>query len=168
MPVWIIPVVWAAVCWLLSLRRTPFAAGWFVISVGLAAFGDLCVTLAEGVHHTIPGIVAATFGGCVLPGVCAGLVEACALNGPGTSTSDIALWRSRPRRRRARVPQWEVVTKAQAQEHGGETVYVGVATATKVRWLGDADPLEDMDAFMELRARADQAVETLNALKVGQ
>lgn len=159
----LVPLIFTALCWLLSLRRTPFALGWLAVGAGAAGAGMLIVAGAESVHHTVPGLVAASLASCVIPGVLTVAVEACAACGPGTSASDISKWR-RDHRRRSRRDRWAVST---SPSEGGQ-IYVYVTRAEASRLIGQADPLTDMDAFMELRVRADQAAETLNALKIGQ
>lgn len=162
----LVPVIFTACCWLLSLRRTPFALGWLVVSAGVAGIGVLITASADSVHHTIPGLVAASLASCVIPGVLTAVVEECADYSPGTAASDIAKWRH-DRRRRSPHDQWVLVTRAEKLDSGEHTVWVGVRTNQQTRWIGHADPLVDMDAFMELRVKADQAAETLNALKIG-
>lgn len=160
----LIPAIFTALCWLLSLRRTPFALGWLVVGAGAAGTGMLIVAGAESVHHTVPGLVAAALASCVIPGVLTASVEVTAATGPGTSASDIAKWRH-DRRRRSHHDRWMVTTTT---SEGGE-VYVYVARAGAAsRLIGRADPLADMDAFMDLRTKAEQAAETLNALRIGQ
>lgn len=162
----LVPVIVTVLCWLLSWRRTPFALGWLAISVGVGAVGVLIVGGAEAVHHTLPGLAAAVGAGCVLPIAVTACIEACALDEVGTSNSDIARWRAGHRSTRINRGRWTVITKAQRQDNGKDTVWLGVRKGDTTRWIGDADPIADMDAFMELRARADQAAETLNALKI--
>jgi hypothetical protein len=68
-----------------------------------------------------------------------------------------------PRRRLSSRDRWTVRVVPYERDVG---VYV-VRTGAPDRLIGRADPLIDMDAFMELRVKADQAAETLNALKIG-
>ena len=170
----LVPVIFTALCWLVSLRRTPWAVPWLVGSAGMAGVGVLIEAAVLTIHHTVPGVVAGLLAGAVLPGVSAVGTELCATYGPETrhgydgsyTTKGDPVWRWRNERHasRRRLPsrdRWEVRSYSIPE---GVRLYVERGQAKRL--IGEADPLADMDAFMELRVKADQAAETLNALKI--
>ena len=145
--------------WLLSLRRTPWAAvfaalagGWTVgaIAGGLAASVDSHISLAA-----LLGIATAFL---AIPVLCAGIVESDVAQGIGAAAD----WRdctAYPRR-------WIVQSQMSGDRRAACVYLIGPEGGRKD--MGMADPTTDMDGYMELQARAEQAADTLNALKVGE
>lgn len=160
----LMPVLFTSLCWLLSWRRTPVPVLWLAVGVATGAFGVGIVEAVLGVHHTLAGLAFGEVAGIALPAIVTGCIEvtACAL--PGRSVSDIARWRAE--HRMWRLPsrdRWSIATRA--HENG---VTIAIKRGRVERIIGTADPLADMEGFMDLRVRAEQAAETMNALKVGE
>ena len=152
----LVPLVGTLVIWMMTMRRTPWALPWLFGNLALGGFGALEVAGASGVHHTLAGMIAVSVASLFPQILCA--------IGTEFSRSEDAwgrAYRSEP------CAHWTVVTKATKLDDGTHTVWLGVRSAESTRWIGKADPIGDMDAFMDMRAKADQAAETLNALKVG-
>lgn len=160
----LVPVIVTVLCWLLSLRRTPWAGLWLAFAAGMAGVGMLIVAGVEDTHHTVPGLIAGMLTACTLPLLAAGCTEELATS--RIRDAAIRAWRAEhPRRRVGHAEGWRVTT-VPWDDGVSVNVWVGRPGA-KSRLIGRADPLADMDAFMELRVKADQAAETLNALRIG-
>lgn len=143
--------------WLLSLRRTPWSGPWLCASLAASLWSGLAFAWP---HVSVVGDAAATGLPIALAVLGCVLVVECLATDP---KDEISRWR----RARKNLGDWEIVTSAAKLDGGKETVFVGIRTDSKTRWIGEADPIDEMDAFMNLRAEAEQARETLNALKVG-
>lgn len=152
----LVPVVGTAVCWALSFRRTPWPVIWLFPCLILAGLGMLEVAGAMSVHHSLVGMIAVSTASLVPQAICGLANEACAMD-----NGALGKWRKN-RSRRIKPGRWNVIT-----QHGDNNdVWVGVRNGSKTRWVGHADPVSDMDAFMDLRVKATQNAETLTALKI--
>ncbi len=162
-----VPLAVIAVCWLISLRRTPYAALWMVVSVVAGFVAAIEATAAGGAHTTLLARLAVDLAGSLPVAFFAFCTECTAAESPN---GNIGKWRKRHPTTLARpTPDWTVYTVS--QEDDAVKVNVGIECGEgdekRFKRLGTAEPLEDMDAFMELKAQAQSAADTMNALKVG-
>lgn len=155
-----------AFCWTFSLRRTPWGGAWLTSAVawsmGAAAAGVamLTDTYARGPHAGMHINGPATILGVqVVFAILACLWTACF-----EFDSDVQTWRQEHRaRRRPRRSNRKWRVAVQLTEEGAR---VTVSSGSHERLIGTADPVEDMDSFMNLKAEGERAAETLNALKL--
>lgn len=152
------PVALSACCWVFSLRRTPYAVLWAALLTGSTIFGEALVAVVAGEHHTLGGMLAIELAAAALPlAFVFGTENTCAEYPKG----EIATWRRRSRRRGLRRGRWTIDCRSTTQ---GVDVYV--VNGNRERHVGAADPVKDLDAFLELKVRAEDAASTLNALKI--
>jgi hypothetical protein len=52
-------------------------------------------------------------------------------------------------------------------DYNAANVIVSITDGNVTRQIGTADPIEHMDEFMEIKAKAEQAAQQYNALKIG-
>lgn len=149
------PIV-IAVLWFVSLRRTPWPMFWIPFCVVNALGAAAAVAGIEAEGHTLAGLLAIAAVATLPTAIAATCTEACA-----DEKGEISAWRARHRRRIGRGSRWRVEVRPDKESMGFYVVH-----GPSERFIGKADPLADMDAFMEMRVKADQAAETLNALRI--
>lgn len=156
----LVPLVGSVLIWAASMRRAPGALAWLLASAVLAGLGALEIAAVMAEHPTLPGVAAIVVASVFPQLVCATGVEI---------SRAVRPWGEEYRRRQGRSQpsaRWSVITRAERLDDRTKTVWIGVRGDRAVRWIGYADPATDMDAFVELWVQAEQAAETLNALKV--
>lgn len=171
--VYVISVLVVFACWAMSLRRTPWPLAWGIVSMFMGGIGILIMSavLAQP-HHTIQGVIGGEIGAAFLPMFAALCTE---LTASAPTYGSIRRYREGGEVRRLRVPvelprprlrpaRWTVDPRPTVNNKVDLWV---VCPGAPDRYVGSKDPVKDMGGFMDLRAEADLAVETLNALKIG-
>jgi hypothetical protein len=170
MLIWLISPAATMVLWASSLRRTPWALLWFVISVVVAVlFGVIGVSLAHdpSAHITAAGRAGLEVAFCAPALVAVLFTEISGSEDYGArriqkwreSHSDRPGWSLRP----PATEKWEISFQ---HDRSSANVRVLVVRGEKSRLVGVADPLAQLDEFMNLKAEAESAATQLNALHV--
>ena len=181
--IWV-PVVFAVLCWVLSLRRTPYAMVWLA---SLPLIGGAPVALVQGVeveHHTLAGLTLAVVGACLPAAFCVLLTEVDADKEPivGWRRDHLGPLRARRQRHAPKPPAWQVRTSTAKERvevtrglYGGQKEQLNVNRSLLVRVIGPGGAevviaavdltADDCDAQLQTAvALAEDRAQSLNAL----
>jgi len=174
-PVNLLGAAFVALFWLVSLRRTPYAFAWLcagvVMAVGAFVAGQ---AMSASANNSVWGVAGAQMAFAAAAGLVAMITEFLAHD--TICSNAVRMWRrEHPKSSVPTIPQprflrseesrkWKVRTGLPAQD-GRVPVFVRMGDAE--REIGRADPIADMEGFMNLKTRASEAASQFNALKIG-
>ena len=155
------PTIIIGFCWGFSLRRTPWPSLWFLSMLPLWIFGVAgawAAAVSSGV--SLGGFIAILGASIFVPVLCSFEVEMCATD--PCDKGPTRAWRVANAKPKAHE-RWRLECEALSDSQ----VEVRIGQGEKRRKIGVADPIEDLDEFMNLRAKAEQAAESYNTLSIG-
>jgi hypothetical protein len=143
----IVPIV----CYVVSLRRTPYANLWGIWTLLVLILAEIVVFGAP--HASTVGRTAGSLMGIgalsYLPAMCTEIFA--------HDLGSINKYRSKPKKI-SKSTQWEIETKF---DYHSKCV-INVVRGDSCRFIGSGDPLIDHDAWLDLKVRAEEAVRTYN------